>query len=84
MYTKKKQMSLFKTNVKDFYSLGKHGFLTIDETGDLEFFNTHVLRCYMPQIVKEVYATYGVGLGVFSMKGFEHLNKQSKRMFRNK
>ena len=74
----------FIADGEEFYALGSVSFLTVDSVGDGETFYTHALRCYLPKIAQKLLDKYGVGLGVCTMQGFEHKNKQSKRMFRNK
>ena len=67
-----------------FYKYGSKSFLSIDSIGDCETFYTHSLRWYTPKTAEMRFNDFNVGLGVFSMQGFEHRNKQSKRMFRTR
>ena len=46
--------------------------------GDLETSYMHILRYYMPHIAQETYCKHGIGIGLFTMQGFEHRNKESK------
>ena len=41
----------------------------------------HCLRFYLPHIAKETLKEHNLGLGVFTMQGFEHQNKISKRVW---
>ena len=41
----------------------------------------HCLRFYLPHIAKETLNEHNLGLGVFTMQGFEHQNKISKRVW---
>jgi len=80
----KQDLKDFIANGEEFYALGSVNFLTVETVGDAETFYTHSLRCYFPKIAQKLLDKYGVGLGACTMQGFEHKNKQSKRMFRNK
>ena len=64
----------FENDTKELFKYGKITFL--DEE-DVTFY-FHCIRFYFPQIAKEVYTKHGLGLGVFSMQGFERRNKESK------
>ena len=72
----------FGENVKLFYHYGSKTFLTKNNVGDLETFYMHTLRFYMHPIAQETYAFHGLGLGVFTMQGFERRNKESKNTLR--
>lgn len=74
----KESMQKFKKNVKDFYSFGVETFLTKYSPGDMESFYCHVLRFYMDDIVKDTWETHNLGVGIFTMQGFERRNKESK------
>ena len=41
-------------------------------------FYAHALCCYYPQLVNKVWKNHGVGVGVFTLQGFERRNKESK------
>ena len=47
--------------------------------GSQETFYTHALRFYIPRIAKITYDRHGVGVGIFTMQGFERRNKESKQ-----
>ena len=74
--------AVFLCDVKAFYSCGSNTFLTKDDTGDLENFYCHVLRFYMPQHARTTWERHKLGLGIFTMQGFERRNKESKNCFR--
>ena len=38
----------------------------------------HTLRFYLPQIAEQTFEKFGLGLGIFTMQGFEQRNKESK------
>ena len=72
-----------------FYKAGRTTFLTKtpENEGDDETFYLHVLRCYLPKIAKQTLEDFNLGLGVFTMQGFERRNKESKhtlKRFSNK
>jgi len=74
----------FNKNAVLFYKHGGTTFMKGEQIGDKETFYLHVVRNYLPQIAKNVFEKCQFGLGVFTMQGFEHRNKQSKRLFKNK
>ena len=76
-------ISVFKHNVQIFYQKGADSFLTKSETGDSETFYMHVLRFYLPTIVDSTWKDYGLGIGIYSMQGFERRNKEAKAVFKN-
>ena len=69
----------FESNVKLLYHYGGKSFLTKTVIGDQENLYMHVLRYYMPIIVRDTWDVYNLGIGIFSMQGFEWRNKESKR-----
>jgi hypothetical protein len=74
------QVQTFISDLKSFYSIGGRTFLSKPgtNTGTDETFYFHVLRFYMPRIVKQTFERHGTGIGVFTMQGFERRNKESK------
>ena len=72
------ELEEFQQNVKVFYEFGAHMFLTKYDVGDRETSYMHILRYYMPHIAQETYFKHGIGLGAFTMQGFERRNKESK------
>jgi hypothetical protein len=72
------ELTRFETNLKDFYECGRKTFLTKNVDGDDEFFYSHVLRFYIPRHAKEIFTEQGVGVGVFTMQGYERCNKEEK------
>ena len=73
-------MKGFEDNLKDFYEIGGRSFLTKNpaKVGDDETFYLHALRFYLPQIAKQTLREHNLGLGIFTMQGFEARNKESK------
>ena len=77
-----KDLEQFEANVKEFYICGKNTFLTSSSVGDAETMYTHILRFYLPKIARTTYERHTLGLGIFTMQGFERRNKESKNCFR--
>ena len=74
----------FEAKLKEFYIAGTRTFLTKNpsDVGNDETFYCHVLRFYLPQIMKQLYQDHRVGLGICTMQGFERRNKESKNTMR--
>ena len=71
----KSSMDLFCKNVKDMYNAGASSFLK--EHND-ETFYFHCLRYYLPKIASLTFERHKLGIGIFTMQGFERRNKESK------
>ena len=72
-------MKKFDRNVQEFYSVGGRTFLTKDgAVGSEETFYCHTLRYYFPPIAHITFERHGLGVGIFTMQGFERRNKESK------
>ena len=75
----KKVITQFESDVKDYYKIGGKTFLTKRNiVGCNETFYMHCLRFYLPINAKDTYDDYNLGLGIFTMQGYEHQNKQLK------
>ena len=74
------KMQEFTKKLKEFYTFGSKSFLCKlgDGKGDLETFYLHTLRFYLPVIAEYTWDKYRLGLGVYTMQGFERRNKESK------
>ena len=73
------QLQDYVNNVKKLYDIGADSFLTKSNTkGDNESFYFHVMRFYMPPIAKLTFERHKLGVGIFTMQGFELRNKESK------
>ena len=72
------KLEKFEKNVELWYLAGKDIFLTRLTPGDSETFYQHVVRFYMPDIAKITFERHGLGVGIFTMQGFERRNKESK------
>ena len=42
----------------------------------------HVLRFYIPRIADDTFEKYNLGVGIFTMQGFERRKKESKNTLR--
>ena len=76
------ELNQFENDLKKFYAVGAKTFLTNQVIGDRENFHSHRLRFYLPKIARNLLEEHGVGLGVFTMQGFERRNKESKNTFK--
>ena len=76
-------LNKFKNNIKELFKNAKHTFImTKNETtpGNNETFYLHALKCYFPQLVTKLFEKHCMGLGNFTMQGFEQRNKESKHI----
>ena len=78
-----KMIETYNCLAKQLYSYGMKTFLSDRVHGDRETFYAHAVRFYFPQILKKTYRKYGLGLGIFTMEGFEAINYFTKRMIRD-
>ena len=74
----------FEMNVKEFYVAGRTSFLQ-KEVGTQnakevyhKTFYMHALCFYLLQIAKDTLQEHKLGVGIFTMQGFEQRNKESK------
>ena len=74
----------FREKVKLFYDYGRDNFLWETSVGDQETFYIHILRWEFPRILEKYYEQHKIGLGVFSMEGFEAKNSKSKTAIRQR
>ena len=71
-------LNTFQKKIKNYYAGGK-SFLTKGKVvGDDETFYMHCLRCYTPHIAEITYKQHHLGVGIFTMQGYERRNKESK------
>ena len=75
------KITKFEDNVKQLYAVGAKTFLSTEYVGDQENIYSHCLRFYIPVFARKTFEEHSTGLGIFSMQGFEHRNKESKRYF---
>ena len=71
----KKDLSFFKKDLEVFYEAGKGTYFRKEAD---ESFYMHCLRFYMPKIAEITFDRHKLGLGIFTMQGFERRNKESK------
>ena len=74
----KNDMLKYKKLVKQFYAHGTSTLMTRKNDGDSETFYLHTLRYYMYDIIVDTWNKYELGVGIFTMQGFERRNKESK------
>ena len=72
------KLDKFVLDLKEFYLLGSETFLSTNYAGDEENFYSHCVRFYLPKIAEVTLEKHNMGLGIFTMQGFEHRNKESK------
>ena len=61
----------YEDDLKKFYDVGKTSFLSSKTEGDIETCYCHTLRFYMLQIAQTTFEKHKLGLGIFTMQGFE-------------
>ena len=72
------QFAIFKFYTFKLYEHGQRIFLSNKTKGDLETFYFHVLRFYLPVHIDITFQRHGLGIGIFTLQGFEQQNKESK------
>ena len=72
-------MKQYEKWVTKLYEYGGDTFLKKHVEGDIETFYLHVVRFYMNDTIKDTWDKYSCGVEIFSMKGFERRNKESKQ-----
>ena len=73
-----KKLLDFNTYVKLFYDAGKINVLTKHSIGNNETFYLHCPRYYLTQTAKETFEEHNLGIGIFTMQGFERRNEKAK------
>ena len=70
----------FIVNLKKFCEVGGRSFLTKNkgDPGGDETFHRHCSRFHLPKTAKTTLEKDGLGLGIFTMQGHEHRNKEQK------
>ena len=68
--------------MEEFKTCGASTFLTKNQPGDRETLYNHVVWGYLPQMACETWQKHNLGIGIFTMQGFERRNKESKNCFR--
>ena len=57
--------------------------MTNSQWGDKESLYSYTLACYLQHMLKQTYKRHNLGLGIFSMEGFEYKNYTSKQALNN-
>ena len=70
------KLDVFEKNLKKFYQKGKYTYL---REGDVPSY-FHFFCFYLSQIAVTTYQRHNLGLGIFTMQGFERRNKESKTL----
>ena len=52
--------------------------------GQKETFYWHALRYYLPWMIRDTYETHSLGIGIFTMQGFERRNKETKKIYQQR
>ena len=72
-----------KTTIQAFYVHAENTFMTKVYKGGKETFYMHAIRHYKPIHAQDTWDTYKLGMGIFTMEGFERRNLESKKVVRN-
>jgi hypothetical protein len=77
------EIKKFEVEVKQFYEYGRTTFLASKSgvIGSLETSYSHILRFNLAQLARITYQRHKVGIGVFTLQGYERRNKESKNVF---
>ena len=62
------------------YNAGVKTFLSVLVPGDHKTFYAHAVKWYFPQILRQTYGNYGLGLGIYTMEGFKAIDDMTKRV----
>ena len=63
-----------KNTIRQFYVHAAKSFMTKVDTGDKETFYMHALRHYTMKHAQDTWSKYKLGVGIFTMEGFERRN----------
>ena len=72
----------FKNNLVLCQEAASETILINHTIGDNESFYSHALFCYYPQLIDQLWKSYDVGIGIFTLQDFERRNKESKNAAR--
>ena len=78
------QIEQYKIDIDLFYDYGSKSILTNTVLGDGETFYFHVAKHHVPIIAHDTLDKFNCGVGLWTMQGFEHRNKQSKFVYSHK
>ena len=71
----------FNEHVRMFYGHGAKSLLILHEIGYHDTFYMHELHFYLPMIVDDTWRKYKLGIGIITIQGFAHHNKEGKNIF---
>ena len=74
----------YENNINKFYYHGSFTIFTNTTLGDGETFYCHISKHWVPRLAKWTVNNLGCGIGLWTMQGFEHRNKQSKYLHARK
>ena len=77
------QIKQFEILVKQFYEYGRTTFLASKAgvIGSMETSYMHILRYNLATLAKITFRRHKVGIGVFTLQGYERCDKESKDIF---
>ena len=76
------EAGVFEKNAELFYEAGKKLFLSNGTNiGGIETSYVHILRYFTGPLAKLTFEQHSVGIGVFTLQGYERRNQESKYIF---
>ena len=79
----KKEIKTFESKVEEFYDYGANTFL-MSANGEVGYYETsymHILRFNLAELAKITYDRHKLGIGVFTLQGYERRNRESKFIY---
>ena len=74
----------YEMKMNTFYYHGSFCIFTNTVKGDGETFYCHIAKHWIPNMARWTLDNLGCGVGIWTMQGFEHRNKQSKFVYAHK
>ena len=74
----------YKNDINLFHKHGRDTIFANAYVGDGETFYLHCAKFHVPRIARDALEVLGCGVGISTMQGFEHRNKESKYVYSNK
>ena len=71
----------YEKEASKFYTNAHASFMSLDIPGDGETFYIHSITKYIPVIMRRTYDQHKLGVGIFTMEGFEYKNIQASTPF---
>jgi len=72
------ELSKARSDTKEFYEYGAKTCLTKTTKGNQDNFYTYALWYYLPYIAEKTCHQHKLGLGIWTIQGFERRNKESR------